>query len=688
MPGPVDPGGEPSWTLHDPAAGRFYTLGWLEAAMLRHWSAGRFAALVAAVEHDTGHQISAERIEELVAFLARHHLIRAESPAALAALKTAAEARRQSFQTWLLHNYLFFRLPLLHPDRWLGAWLPLVRPLFSPAFAVFAGVVGLLGLALTVHRWEVFRTTFLYFFSAEGALAYLGVLALAKLFHEFSHAFMAKAHGCRVPTMGIAFMVMWPVLYTDTTEVWALASRRTRLAIGAAGMGAELVLAGFALFLWDFLPPGPARSAAVLMAGTIWLMTLAINLNPFMRFDGYYLLADFLGVDNLQPRAFALARWRLRRLLCGFTEPAPEFFSPRLRRWLVLYAWLTWLYRLVLFLSIALLVYHFVVKLVGILLMAVEVVWFIGRPIRLELLEYWRRRHDLRVNGNTVATVLGLAGLILLAAVPWSGSVTVPAVMVARAHAWLYPPFPARLHSILVAEGRQVAAGEPVAELGAPELEQAIRESETRIAVLRWQIGNRGSRPELLVNSAVLVQELAQRLTEAAGYAAQKAQLTVTAPFAGTVTGVEDSMVAGRWLARTTPLVELTDLSATLIEAFVGEDDLERIAPGTEGRFLPEDTAEPAFAVRVVAVDRMALAALPRPYPASLYGGPIAVREDSAHRLVPDQATYRLTLVPLTPRHGPSRITPGRVRLEVEPEPLINRFATRIVTVLVRESGW
>src|SRR5690606_33005699 len=116
-----------------------------------------------------------------------------------------------------------------------------------------------------------------------------------------------------------------------------------------------------------------------------------INASPFMRFDGYFLLSDYLQMPNLHARAFALARWDLRERLFGLGEPAPEHFRGNQRRALVLFAWATWVYRLVLFLGIAALVYHFFIKALGIFLFLVEIVWFIAKPLWSEI-RAWRER--------------------------------------------------------------------------------------------------------------------------------------------------------------------------------------------------------------------------------------------------------------------------------------------------------
>ena len=85
-------------------------------------------------------------------------------------------------------------------------------------------------------------------------------------------------------------------------------------------------------------------------------------------------------IDNLQHRAFALARWQLREWLFDLQAPMQESWSHRQRRKLLIYAYGTWIYRFLLFLGIALLVYHFFFKALGLVLFFIEIVWLIARP--------------------------------------------------------------------------------------------------------------------------------------------------------------------------------------------------------------------------------------------------------------------------------------------------------------------
>ena len=115
---------------------------------------------------------------------------------------------------------------------------------------------------------------------------------------------------------------------------------------------------------------------AFLLATTTWVSTVLINASPFMRFDGYFLLSDFLQMPNLHARAFALALGPARTAVRAGRAGAGTLSATAAR--LILFAWATWIYRLVLFLGIAALVYHFFIKALGIFLFLVEIV--VHRP--------------------------------------------------------------------------------------------------------------------------------------------------------------------------------------------------------------------------------------------------------------------------------------------------------------------
>src|SRR6202171_5231326 len=103
--------------------------------MLSRWDSGSVAALAARVETETTLRIEQNDVDDLVRFLFSFDLLRSTSPEATANLIGKAERQRGSWSRWLLHNYLFIRIPLLRPDRVLIASYPYLRWVFSPLLA-------------------------------------------------------------------------------------------------------------------------------------------------------------------------------------------------------------------------------------------------------------------------------------------------------------------------------------------------------------------------------------------------------------------------------------------------------------------------------------------------------------------------------------------------------------------------
>lgn len=696
-PGPTAQDGSPTWTLHDPGTQRFYRLGWIEFAMLAHWHLGDGTAVAAAVAARAPVTLTLQQVATFLQFLQRHHLLQ-PSPGAESVQRFLQEecAGRLSWPMWLLKNYLFIRIPLVRPDAWLSATLPWVGWLYSPWFTALTVLAAVLGGALVLRQWDHFAHTFLHFFSWEGAALMALALTAAKVLHELGHAWTARRYGCRVPTMGVALMVLWPVLYTDTSEAWKLAQRRARLAIAAAGLAAELTLAAWALLVWNFLPDGPARSVAFLLASATWITALTINLSPFMRFDGYYLLADLWEVPNLQDRAFTLARWWVRETLFGFGEPPPEVWPAEMRRRLLLYAIGTWFYRLVLFLGIGLLVYHLTFKLLGVFLLAVEIGWFILRPLAQELAGWYARRQRLALNRHSAVTGLVLLAGLVLVLVPWQSGIMAPALWRAERQSLLYTPVAARVVAIRVVVGQAVVAGQELLILESPDIAYDLGRVERHMDVLRGQAAFQSADRDLLDRRRIAWQEMIQAGAEAQGLRQEQARLVVRAPFAGTVVERADPLATGEWVKANEPLLLLVDrASGPHFEAYVAEHDLERLDIGRAARFIPEAPEAPVIPLQVTAIERAATRELAEPDLASIHGGTVAVRATprSSGRagdtvLIPETPVYRILLQATTATDAPSRMQRGWVRINGERVSLLARVGRVVLSVLLRESGF
>nr|WP_028792089.1 HlyD family efflux transporter periplasmic adaptor subunit [Thauera linaloolentis] len=696
--------GAPAWTLEDPGRGRFFQIGWAEAEMLARWHLGGTEAVAEAIGRETTLRLDAGEVAEFSHFLDTQGLLQLRGPQALERYaKEAGAQRRGHWLTWLLHHYLFFRIPLLRPDAFLERTLPWVRRVFlNRRFAAATMAAGLAGLLLAARQWDAFVHTFLHFFTLEGALIAAAVLACTKIIHELGHAYTAKLHGCRVSTMGVAFMVMWPVLYTDTSGAWRLASRRRRLSIGAAGMLAETALAAWATLAWSFLPDGMLRSAAFMLATTTWLLTLAVNLNPLMRFDGYFLLADTLNVPNLQERAFTLARWRLREWLFGLGDDKPESFAPWRERAMLAYAFCTWVYRFFLFLGIALLVYHMAFKLLGILLFVIEIFFFVLRPMFKEF-GIWMQRllaRKTRWNHRSLGTLALLVAAVLLAALPWHTRIQAPALARAAEQARLVSPSGARVAGILVGSGEAVEAGAAVFMLEAPDLDHELRSLRQRIGILEWQSGFHAMRMDTAASIPVAQSELRAARIRLAELERQRAQLAMAAPFAGVLVELAEPLAEGEWVGAGEWLGTLAAPDGMVVEAYATEDDVHRLRAGNAARFLPDDPGLGALKLRVVEIAAAAAQRLnATPELASPNGGAIAAVPAPARvggdadggGWVPEQAVYRILLAP--PPDAPAALPRrqalrGTVLIDGEAESPLARLWRQSLAVILRESGF
>jgi putative peptide zinc metalloprotease protein len=515
---------------------------------------------------------------------------------------------------------------------------------YDQRFWVGVAIAALLGLYFASRQWDAFLHTFASYATLSGWLAIAVALSFAKVLHEFGHAFTAHRYGCRVPTMGIAFLVMWPVLYTDTNEAWKLPDKRQRLAIGGAGMLSELALAAAATLLWSFLPDGPLRAAVFLLATTTWIMTLAINASPFMRFDGYFLLSDWLDMPNLHSRSFALGRWWLREKLFGWNDPVPEPFSTRRTRLLIAFAFGTWLYRLVLFLGIAFLVYHVFFKLLGIFLLAVELVWFIGMPIMSELKVWWKRRHTPRDRFTVRRAVAVLVILLAVMLLPWRGSIRAPAVLGAAQEQGLYAVSAARVVTAPPRIGAEVETGQEIMTLESPDLSYRLRQAQNRERMLNWQMVQQPLDAQNQQEGTALRARWEQADAEVAGLRAQIDQLTVRAPFAGRIAEMADGLQPGAWVSSRQKLIQLVGLEGARGEAFVTEAELRSLHEKTSVSFIADAPGSAHVKCSIGITDQMNLPVIDSLYLASSYGGPIPVQKDKAGALVPAEAIFRVRL--------------------------------------------
>jgi len=684
--GPDDPDGAPTFVLHDPLRGTFERATWVQAEVLSRLRQPRaMGPLLAELARNTTIKVTAEDVQGLCADVRRRGLtldtqIALEEPGA-----AGASVGRRGL-AGLFRHLVFARIPLLRPDEFLSRTVTWVRPLGSrPAFVLYA-LIAVLGLVALAQRFDAYLATLPYFFNPAGALAFALAVVAVKVLHEFSHAYVAKAMGNRVPTMGVVLIFLFPVAYADVTDSWRMRHRRRRALISLAGVTAELVVAGAALLAWAISPPGLVRSLAFTLSSATLLTTILLNLNPAMRRDGYYLLSDLLGIDNLQSRAFAATRWLLYRHLLGLPVAAPEpGLRPGRMAILASYTAVAWVYRLIVYVGIALMLYHRVTKVVGAILFALAIYTFLLRPVAMEVFGVFRLRRVLSWNWRTATAAAACASLAFWLAWPLPRWQAVPAVTAARESQVVYAPGEGVIRELLVRPQSWVNNGQTLLVIASPELEaQAdlarleVERLGLELAIVKTDERRRALLPQKL-------EELARAQARLEGLEKALERNCLRAGLDGVVVEWNEALHVGSAVGTRQVLGRIVNPDQPGATAYVPDRLAHDVRIGQQVYFCAD--APPGRQVgRVSFVDSVPTVIMDHLALASVAGGPIAVSPDAAGHLRVLDSYYRIEVAleePADFRLGQT----GRLWLRAAARSRLAELLRHLHRVLLRESS-
>ncbi|MBD2579797.1 hypothetical protein [Oscillatoria sp. FACHB-1406] len=203
---------------------------------------------------------------------------------------------------------LYFKRPLFNPDPWLNRKIGLLRWIWTRGFALVLIAFLAASLAIGIDRRDAILVMGQNLMQSSGGSFFIP-FALLSVFvvtlHELGHAFTLKHYGREVPEVGLLFMCLFPAAYTDTTAQYLLPKWKRVLVVGA-GILVQVTIAAIALLFWNLAIPGSWLHSASYLLMVAALFTVAVNLNPMAKFDGYYLAVAATGINNLRNRAFQL----------------------------------------------------------------------------------------------------------------------------------------------------------------------------------------------------------------------------------------------------------------------------------------------------------------------------------------------------------------------------------------------
>jgi putative peptide zinc metalloprotease protein len=534
-------------------------------------------------------RLTLEDLEGFAQQLLTAGLVQNESPRAGQQLMDRRKKRQRSQLMQTLTNVLYIRIPLFDPEHVLTKLVRRAGFFFSLWFFALASCVMFGAVALVLTHFETFRTklpSYHEFFSFKTVIYLWIALGVVKVIHEFGHGLSCKKFGGEVHEMGLLFLVFSPAMYCNVSDSWTLPSKWKRIVISAAGIYVELLIASVATFVWWNTPTQPfINNLSLSLMVVCSVSTIVFNANPLMRYDGYYVLADWIEIPNLRERANRYLTNRFLETFLGVEVPPEPYMASWRKKLFIFYAVTSYVYRWVITYFILFFLYNFLkpyrLGVISGMLALASLGSMVGWPLyRLAKNIHQRGRlpdmKPVRVVLTSVAAV-GLLLLVLVVPLPVSrvsstgvvelrpeGSQNV-VVQVAQTEGEK-----AILEVLYVREGQRVKETDQLARFSNRDLVNRHKRAETEREAIREKLSalqKERDRPGLMDRDRDLIgaeiTNTETRLSEARNEVdlleKRLGHLIITAPRDGIVMGLPRIEDVGKQWDKTQPLCRIGD---------------------------------------------------------------------------------------------------------------------------------
>lgn len=596
------------------------------------------------------------------------------------------ERRKQAEMRARLVNILFPSFHVFDPDPLLNRFSLLIRLIVSRgAFLVWLLVVAY-GISTAIEHPEDLRS------EAQGILAphnwlplYVAIILL-KLLHELGHALICKRLGGDVHSMGVGLVMFTPLPFVDATSAWGFRDRVDRLLVGLGGMIVELFMAAVAVVVWVNTAPGTLHGVAYNMMWIASISTLVFNLNPLVRFDGYYIMVDLLDLPNLHQRSKDQLVYLIESWVYGIPDLVGPAFSDREAIWLTAYGIVSGLYRFSLiaavisFVADSFLLVGLIMAFTAIFTWIVIPLWSISKYLASD-----KRLARTRARAITITAVTVGSLFATLAFLPLPTRSRAVGIVEALEMMEVTCDAPGRLERVVAVSGTRVTTGTPLIELSDPELEFEIRAAAAEIEEVRavqqqsewYAAGDRqmvARRMEVAVSGMKLLE-------------AQKEALTVRARHSGLWFAPGLVQFQGSHVGRGTMLGKIVNDSAFRFSAVVRQEEasdlflnrVHRVQVRLAGK---EEVDVPVAAFYTIPYEQKRLPSVALGWRG---GGDVAVSMADQTGLESSEPFFELRAI-LLPFPGISCLQgrSGTIRLTLDSEPLLRLWIRRLRQMVQR----
>ena len=709
--------GEDSWIVKDPIALKYFQLrepeyfacqlldGETSAVEIREALEAEFPEI----------KITTQTVHFLVNSLHKNGLLVSDLPGQAEPLRQRRNKELKQKATQLLMSAMSLRFPGVDPESFLSWLYPKVRFLFWRSTTIVCVLLMISAATLILSNLGEFYARlpeFGQFFNVRNILFMGSILIVTKSIHELGHGLMCKHFGGECHEIGFMLLVMTPAMYCNTSDSWLLPNKWHRIAIGAAGMYVETVIAAVATFVWWYTHPGWLHYLALNTVFLCSISTIIFNLNPLLRYDGYYMLSDYLEIPNLSQKSKTSMINGLR-VACLGMKPVQHRSLPKRRRWaFATYSYASFFYRwfvmLAIFWFLIQILEPYGLNILAYVMIAMSMVGMIVIPL-FKVAKFFlypgRLREVKRFRLITTAALVAVTVWFLFT-IPVSRHVTAGFTLGPIDAGQVYVSQAGKIQSLEKVPGDTVSRGDTIAILENDELaleterlRGALARESATLATLKLASRDRAGVGRQIAETSIRIADIEQRMK----VQHQKSQhLTLVASRDGEVinppnvvmTPTRDAMQMQGWhgspmdpgnrdafFEASTLFCVVGDTDQMQATMVVGESEIKLVSTDQKVELMFDEFPGKRFKGRVVNVARDSLEELPRELSIN-NGGSVAVQPGRDGREAPLLTSYEVSVSIDGDNHELLTGFRGNAKIQVSSLPLGQQLVRYVQTVI------
>jgi putative peptide zinc metalloprotease protein len=627
-----------------------------------------------------------EEIIELMSKLYEADLLKVDTQTNTEELFNRQSQQRSRKLKQRFANPVALRIALWDPEDFLNRHTHKVNWIFSKwvGFAWFLLIVY--AATEAAQHWPRINHHFgINALSPYNLLLLFSLYPPIKLIHELGHAFSAKLEGGEVHEIGVNFLLFVPIPYVNVSAATHFRSRYKRILVSAAGIMVESFLAALGLILFLAAQPGLVQSIGfnIFLIGGI--SSIFFNGNPLLKYDGYYILADTIGIPNLFQRSSQYWQYLCKRYLFGLRNAVSPANAPGEAPWFIIYSVLSLAYRLgILWFIITIVTEKFFY--LGLILAA----WMISIQVLLPICKAFGYLFTSPALQKKRHRALAASSLITITVVSVIGFMPMPSYTLSQGVVW--QPDEVRLRAehdgfvakLMVENNQAVSVGTPLLALHDPFLQSEVKIARARVQELEARY--RASRASNHFQAGIVQEELRVAKSELQFVREKSSAMSVDAFKSGELVLLEADDLPGRFLRKGDLLGYIIDNEQPTIRMAVSQNhigQLRQMVTGIEVRFASNPDRD--FKARILRQAPEATNRLPSAALATTGGGPFIVTTDQENQMETQEKVFLVDLELDFQGHEIPLGTRAYVRVNHGSEALASQWYRRLRQVFLRQ---